>query len=565
MMMHSDESETSERRLHYDSPANSYKKEATSGLASTNSYLSPKSKVFLSPSENGGDLTPPTSKASSSPDNYSSYSPHTPASRSTSSGSGVIDHTALLLGLHDEFEDESDDEAKHCCFSPMASSDALDGMVEDNSDDESDAVDSDGPPLQLTIDSADRNVMSVSKTDGSNILGATDLSLVASQLEAHAKKETIDVITPKIPLPQTMATRKSEQSINDELSAVSDKSKKSAAKNVSDIVFSMKGKAGKKKPPKISLPRPLSTRKSEQRINDELSAASNKGRRAAKHASEMVSSMKEKAGSVKEKAGSVISHKAHKVKDKTLEVVGRKAYHRSSDELSHIGSEAISLLSEDVSDASSGSRKVKKHSLKLPSLPRPPKTLSLKKGNINTSSGKKFKHNAAAKNIDSKDKGTIDQHMEQQQQQQQPRSVCSRAPSSVISPTNSYDMSSCIDPDGFLFSPQSSLGFISPTASIDENGIDGDVVFDAFNEMDGFENFESASTSRIHQCASNESEMLAGELKAAIQSKCSISSIQAARKPPLPPGRSYKAKPNGNATISNAVEKGASRARSYSR
>ncbi len=564
--MHSGESETSERRLHYDSPASSYKKEATSGqLASTNSYLSPKSKVFLSPSENGGDLTPPTSKASSSPDDYSSYSPHSPASRTTSSGSGVIDHTALLLGLHDEFEDESDDEAKHCCFSPMASSDALDGMVEDNSDDESDAVGSDGPPLQLTIDSADQNVMSVSKTDGSNILGATDLSLVASQLEAHAKKETLGVITPKIPLPQTIATRKSEQRINDELSAVSDKSKKSAAKNVSAIVSSMKGKAGKKKPPKISLPQPLSTRKSEQRINDELSAASNKGKRASKHASEMVSSMKEKAGSVKEKAGSVISHKAHKVKDKTLGVVGRKAYHRSSDELSHIGSEAISLLSEDVSDASSGSRKVKKHSLKLPSLPRPPKTLSLKKGSINTASGKKLKNNAVAKKVDSKDKGTIDQHMEQQQQQQQPRSVCSRAPSSVISPTNSYDMSSCIDPDGFLFSPQSSLGFISPTASIDENGIDGDIVFDTFNEMDEFENFESASTSRVRQCASNESEMLAGELKAAIQSKCNISSTQAARKPPLPPGRSNKAKANGNATISNAVEKGASRARSYSR
>ena len=143
MMMQS-ESETSERRLHYGSPASSYKKEATSGhLTSTNSYLSPKSKVFLSPSENDGDLTPPTSKASSSPDDYSSYSPHSPTSRSTSSGSGVIDHTALLLGLHDEFEDESDDEARHCCFSPMASSDALDGMVEENSDDESDAVSSD--------------------------------------------------------------------------------------------------------------------------------------------------------------------------------------------------------------------------------------------------------------------------------------------------------------------------------------------------------------------------------------------------------------------------------------
>ena len=95
-------------RLHYDSPASSYKKGSAPRnhlvVSPSTSYLSPKSKAFLSPSENVGGITPPTSKASSSPGG-DDYSPISNYSRE-SSCSGIIDHTALLLGLHEELEDE---------------------------------------------------------------------------------------------------------------------------------------------------------------------------------------------------------------------------------------------------------------------------------------------------------------------------------------------------------------------------------------------------------------------------------------------------------------------------
>ena len=501
-------------RLHYDSPASSYKKGSAPGnhhlAASPSSYLSPKSKAFLSPSENNvvGDITPPTSKASSSPGD--DYSPMSNYSRE-SSCSGIIDHTALLLGLHEELEDESDDEAKHCCFSPMASADALDGAIDSDDDEEDDDDDDDvddletvgsyGSPLQLAIDTNGGVMTTVSDK---NIVGA-DLSLVARQLEVQ---ETI--------------TKADDEPSDTVLKAASIKTKASS-------VISAKAQKAKQKTldvisPKINLSHGILTRKSEQRINDELSAASSKGKLAAKQASEMVSSMKEKAAQkahdVKDKA----TQRAHKVKDMTLEVVGRKTYHKA-DELSHNGSEAISLLSDEIgSEGSGGSGSVTKASTKrslkkLPNLPRPPKTLSLRKGtNIN----KKFMSTLAAKRTQSK--ATIDQSVDQQHQ----TPLGSPGPSSIISPTNSYDMSSCIDADGFLLSPQSSLGFISPTASIDEysSGI-GSSAFDAFSKTDRFDNFETSSTSRLRSNTDEDGELLSKELKAAIQTK--------ARKPPLLP------------------------------
>jgi hypothetical protein len=500
MMQPESEEACREVRLHYDSPASSYKKGGGAqgkNLVPSPSYLSPKSKAFLRPSENGGDITPPTSKASSSPDD--DYSPVSNDSRKSSSSG--IDHTALLLGLHDEFEDESDDEAKHCCFSPMASMDALDGVV-DSDDDDDDG--SDGPPLQLAIDTANRGAVTVSN---SNIGGGADLSLVARQLEVQGRI--------------TEAGGKSNDTL---LKAASLKAKASSE-------LSAKAQKAKKKTldvitPKIALPPVISSRKSEQRINDELSAASSKGKIAAKHASEMVFSMKDKAAQKAHEVKDKAAQKAHKFKDITLEVVGRKTYHKA-DEQSHNGSEAISLLSDDVgsegSGGSGGSAKATKRAIKLPNLPRPPKTLSLKKGSIN----KKFMSSiAASKRTQSKD--TIDQNVEQHYQS----TAYSSAPSSIISPTNSYDMSlsSCIDADGFLLSPQSSLGFISPTASIDEHGggIDGNMAFDAFSDTDGFDNFETSSISRVRSNTDEDGELLSKELKAAIQSK-------AARKPPLLP------------------------------
>jgi len=235
---------------------------------------------------------------------------------------------------------------------------------------------------------------------------------------------------------------------------------------------------------------------------------------------------------MKDKAGSKISQKAHKFKDITLEIVGRKTHHMS-DKQSHNGSEAISLLSEDNTsdDASSGSAKATKRQLKLRNLPRPPKTLSLKKGT--SPMNKNFMSSAAAMRTEIKD--TIDQITEQHMQS----SVCSPNPSSIISPANSYDMST-IDADGFLFSPQSSLGFLSPSASIDELGSNGNLAFDVFSDASGFGNFEALSTSNVH--IDDDSEMLAKELNAAILSKCNISSIPVARKPLLPPSRKSEAK-----------------------
>eukprot|EP00985_Skeletonema_marinoi_P001636 scaffold659_cov165-Skeletonema_marinoi.AAC.1 len=526
-MMVQSESEQScseARLLHYDSPASSYKKGGAPGnnlvASPITSYLSPKSKAFLSPSENVGVTTPPTSKASSSPGGDDDYSPISNYSRE-SSGSGIIDHTALLLGLHDELEDESDDEARHCCFSPMASVDALDGEIDpdddydddDNNNSDSDELETvgsyDGPPLQLAIDT-NRGVMTVSDN---NIVG-TDLSLVATQLDLDVQDETV-----------TKAVAESGETV----------SKAASMKAKASSVFSAKAQKAKQKTldviaPKITL---MASRKSEQRINDELSAASSKGKLAAKQASEMVSSMKDKAAQKAHEVKDKAAQRAHKVKDITLEVVGRKTYHKA-DELSHNGSEAISLLSDDVgSEGSVGTGSAKATATatatatqraikKLPNLPRPPKTLSLKKGSIN----KKFMSSIAAKRT--QNKATIDQSVEQHQHQQQ-SSVCSPGPSSIISPTNSYDMSSCIDADGFLLSPQSSLGFISPTASIDEysGGIDNSVAFDAFSDTDRFDNFESSSTSRVPSNTDNDGELLSKELKAAIQSK--------ARKPPLLP------------------------------
>ncbi|KAK1733698.1 hypothetical protein QTG54_015553 [Skeletonema marinoi] len=523
MMQSASEQSCSESRLlHYDSPASSYKKGGAPGnnlvASPITSYLSPKSKAFLSPSENVGVTTPPTSKASSSPGGDDDYSPISNYSRE-SSGSGIIDHTALLLGLHDELEDESDDEARHCCFSPMASVDALDGEIDpdddydddDNNNSDSDELETvgsyDGPPLQLAIDT-NRGVMTVSDN---NIVG-TDLSLVATQLDLDVQEGTV-----------TKAVDESGETV----------SKAASMKAKASSVFSAKAQKAKQKTldviaPKITL---MATRKSEQRINDELSAASSKGKLAAKQASEMVSSMKDKAAQKAHEVKDKAAQKAHKVKDITLEVVGRKAYHKA-DELSHNGSEAISLLSDDVgSEGSVGTGSAKATATatatqraikKLPNLPRPPKTLFLKKGTIN----KKFMSSIAAKRT--QNKATIDQSVEQHQHQQQ-SSVCSPGPSSIISPTNSYDMSSCIDADGFLLSPQSSLGFISPTASIDEysGGIDNSVAFDAFSDTDRFDNFESSSTSRVPSNTDDDGELLSKELKAAIQSK--------ARKPPLLP------------------------------
>eukprot|EP00986_Skeletonema_menzelii_P019361 scaffold27812_cov143-Skeletonema_menzelii.AAC.2 len=498
MMQHENEQSCSDAgRLHYDnSPASSYKKGNAPGnhhlVSSPSNYLSPKSKAFLTPSENVGDITPPTSKASSSPGD--DYSPMSNYSRESSGG--IIDHTALLLGLHEELEDESDDEAKHCCFSPMASADALDGAIDSDDDvDDLETVGSNESPLQLAIDT-NRGVMTV--TD-KNIVG-TDLSLVTRQLDV---KETI-------------ITKADDEPSDTVLKAASVKTKASS-------VISAKAQKAKQKTldviaPNINLSHGILARKSEQRINDELSAASSKGKLAAKQASEMVASMKEKAAQkahdVKDKA----TQRAHKVKDMTLEVVGRKTYHKT-DELSHNGSEAMSLLSDEIgSEGSVGSGSAKastKRPKKLPNLPRPPKTLSLKKGTIN----KKFMSSFAAKRTQSK--ATIDQCVEQQHQ----IPLSSPGPSSIISPTNSYDMSSCIDADGFLLSPQSSLGFISPTASIDEYS--SGVAFDAFSETDRFADFETSSTSRMRSNTDEDSELLSKELKAAIQSK--------ARKPPLLP------------------------------
>jgi len=518
----SEQSYSSDVRLHYDSPASSYKKGIVSGnnhnlVASPSSYLSPKSRAFLNPSENVAvDITPPTSKASSSPGG-DDYSPISNYSRESSSG-GIIDHTALLLGLHDELEDESDDEAKHCCFSPMASADALDGEIEsDDNDDDLETVGSyDRSPLQLTIDT-NRGVMMVS--DNNNIIGA-DLSLVARQLEVRE------------------AINESDEKQSDNVSqSISMKAKASNA-------FNAKAQKAKQKldviAPKINLSHGIFTQKSEQRINDELSAASSKGKLATKQASEMVSSMKEKAAQKASEVKDRATQRAHKVKDMTLEVVGRKTYHKKSDEMSHNGSEAISLLSDEIaSEGSGGSGSAKaaaaattKRSVKKiipkPNLPRPPKTLSLKKVTIN----KKFMSSfAVAKRTTTQNKATIDQSGEQQQQQQQQQTpLCSSDPSSIISPTNSYDISSCIDADGFLLSPQSSLGFISPTASIDEynSGIDSSAAFDVFSDTDRFDNnFESSSTSRVRSNTNEDGELLSKELKAAIQSK--------ARKPPLLP------------------------------
>lgn len=540
---------------HFNSPAaSSYKKKKSMSVnhhhlvaspsPSSCYYLSPKSRAFLNPLENNttvGEITPPTSKASSSPgasggDDYSPISNYSRES-SLSNTSGVIDHTALLLGLHDELEDESDDEAKHCCFSPMASADALDGgEIEDsNSDDDLVTVGSyERSPLQLSIDTQ-RGVMMVS--DNHNNVGA-DLSLVARQLEV--KETVID----------------SDEKPSDNVTqAVSMKTKASNA-------FNAKAQKAKQKldviAPKINLSNSSSilTRKSEQRINDELSAASSKGKLAAKQASEMVSSMKEKAAQKASEVKDRATQRAHKVKDMTLEVVGRKTYHKS-DEQSHNGSEAISLLSDEMgsegSGGGSGSAKVaiattttpKRSVRKLPkpNLPRPPKTLSLKKGTIN----KKFMSSfATAKRTQNNKATTIDSSVDQQHQQHQQHNqitLCSSDPSSIISPTNSYDMSSCIDADGFLLSPQSSLGFISPTASIDEYSsgiIDSSAAAaafdDAFNsDTDGFDNnnnnFESScsTTGRVLRSEIDEDgELLSKELKAAIQQS-------KARKPPLLP------------------------------
>lgn len=490
-------------RLHYDSPASSYKKGSAPRnhlvASPSTSYLSPKSKAFLSPSGNVGDITPPTSKASSSPGG-DDYSPISNYSRE-SSCSGIIDHTALLLGLHEELEDESDDEAKHCCFSPMASADALDGVIHSDDDDgDLETVGSYGTPLQLAIDT-NRGVMTVSDK---TIVG-TDLSLVAKKLEVH----------------ETITNTKADYEPSDNAQ------KAPSAKTKPSSVISAKAQKAKQKTldviaPKINPSHGTLARKSGHRINDESSAASSKGKLAAKQASAMVSSMKEraaqKAHDVKDKA----TQRAHKVKDMTLEVVGRKTYHKA-DELSHNGSEALSLLSDEVgSQGSVGSgfakaSTTKRSHKKLPNLPRPPKMLSLKKGTIN----KKFTNSLAAKRAQSK--ATIDQAVEQQQNQTQ---MSCTGPSSIISPTNSYD----IDADGFLLSPQSSLGFISPTASIDEfsSGIDSSVAFDAFSETDMFNNFETSSTrSRLRSNTDEDSELLSKELKAAIQSKT--------RKPPLLP------------------------------
>ena len=496
-------------RMHYyDSPASSYKKGSAPRnhlvASPSTSYLSPKSKAFLSPSENVDDITPPTSKASSSP-GVDNYSPISNYSRE-SSCSGIIDHTALLLGLHEELEDESDDEAKHCCFSPMASADALDGVIDSDDDDDGDleTVGSYGTPLQLAIDT-NRGVMTVSDK---TIVG-TDLGLVAKKLEVH----------------ETITNTKADYEPSDNAQ------KAPSAKTKPSSVISAKAQKAKQKTldviaPKINPSHGTLARKSGHRINDESSAASSKGKLAAKQASAMVSSMKEraaqKAHDVKDKA----TQRAHKVKDMTLEVVGRKTYHKA-DELSHNGSEALSLLSDEVGSqgsVGSGSAKAsttKRSHKKLPNLPRPPKMLSLKKGTIN----KKFTNSLAAKRAQSK--ATIDQAVEQQQNQTQ---MSSPGPSSIISPTNSYDLSSCIDADGFLLSPQSSLGFISPTASIDEfsSGIGSSVAFDAFSETDMFNNFETSSTrSRLRSNTDEDSELLSKELKAAIQSKT--------RKPPLLP------------------------------
>lgn len=504
------------KRLHFDSPASSYKKKSMSVnhhlAASPSSYLSPKSRAFLNPSENSvGDTTPPTSKASSSPRD-DDYSPVSNFSRESSS-SGVIDHTALLLGLHDELEEESDDEAKHCCFSPLASADALDGDVNSDDDDDVKTVGSyERSPLQLSIDTK-RGVMMVSDN---NHVGGADLSLVAKQLEVKAKP----------------VTESKEKPSDNALSVLSMKTKASNA-------FNTKAQKAKQKldviAPKINLSNSILTRKSEQRINDELSAVSSKGKLATKQASEMVSSIKEKAAQKAHEVKDRATQRAHKVKDMTLEVVGRKTYHKS-DEQSHNGSEAISLLSDEIASEGSGrseSAKVAtpkqsvKKILPKPNLPRPPKTLSLKKGTIN----KKFMSSFAATRRAQNNKGTIDQSIDQQQHHQQ-IPMCSSDPSSIISPTNSYDMSSCIDADGFLLSPQSSLGFLSPTASIDEysSGIDSGAAFhDAFSDTDGFDNnFESSSaTSRARSNTDEDGELLSKELKAAIQSK--------ARKPPLLP------------------------------
>lgn len=452
-------------RLHYDSPASSYKKGGS--LVPSPSYLSPKSKAFLRTSEKVGDITPPTSKASSSPGDCSPIS-----NNSRKSSTSGIDHTALLLGLHVEFEDESDDEAKHCCFSPMASMDALDGVIDSDDDDETETVGSDGPPLQLAMDTANRGAVTVSYDN----TGDFNLSLVARQLEVQGRITKAGCKSKDTLLKAAAITAKASS----EFSAKAQKAKKKL-----DVIT-----------PKITLPPVISSQKSEQRINDELSAASNKGKLAAKHASEMITSMKDKA-----------AQKAHKVKDMTLEVVGRKTYHKT-EELSHNGSEALSLLSDDVGSegSGSGSATATKRALKLPNLPRPPKTLSLKKGYMN----KKFMSSTAAKRTQSKD--TIDQKEEQHFQS----AVCSLTPSSIISPTNSYDVSSCIDADGFLLSPQSSLGFISPTASIDEyGGMDGNLAFGA----DGFVNFETSSIITVRSNTDEDGELLSKELKAAIQTK----------------------------------------------
>ena len=488
-------------RLRYDSPASSYKKGISPGnsLASP-SYLSPKSKAFLNPpeEENVGEITPPTSKASSSPGDE--YSPMTSCSRE-SSGSGIIDHTALLLGLHDELEEESDDEARQCCFSTKASKNALDGVIDSDSDD-SESTSSDQPPLQLAIDTMNRGIMTVAHNNS----GAS-LSLVAMQLENEER-----IAAP---------ANKSEHI------ALKSATMKAKASNV----FNAKAQKAKQRTldvitPKMSFSNAISTRKSEQRINDELSAASSKGKLAAKQAGEMMSSMKDKAAQKANEVKDKATQRAHKVKDKTLEVVGRKTYHKS-DEHSQNDSEVISLLSDDIGSDGSGATSpkaaAKRIQKKLPNLPRPPKTLSLKKGTIN----KKLMSSMVPKRTQSK--ATIDQPVEVIDQS----AACSQTVSSLISPTSSYDLSSCIDSDGFLLSPQSSLGFISPTGSIDEysSGVDSNVTFDAFSDTDKFGEFETSSSSRVKSNLDDDGEILSKELKAAIQNK--------AWKPPLPPsGRS---------------------------
>jgi len=161
-------------------------------------------------------------------------------------------------------EDESDDEARHCCFSPMASVDALDGEIDpdddydddDNNNSDSDELETvgsyDGQPLQLAIDT-NRGVMTVSDN---NIVG-TDLSLVATQLDLDVQEGTV-----------TKAVDESGETV----------SKAASMKAKASSVFSAKAQKAKQKTldviaPTITL---MATRKSEQRINDELSAASSK-------------------------------------------------------------------------------------------------------------------------------------------------------------------------------------------------------------------------------------------------------------------------------------------------